>query len=58
MTYIEDDEEYEINAVEQNEDAEEPPVGAAGEQKREAAAGVVEEELELLPDAATVGDAL
>lgn len=51
-TYIENDEEDDIDAVENNKDAKEPPIGTAREQKRKAASRMVEQKSKLLPDAA------
>ena len=46
---VEDDEEDDVEAVECDEYAEQPPCRLTGEEKREAASRVIKQELQLLP---------
>lgn len=54
MAHIKNDKENQVDTIQQDKDPEKPPVGAAWEQKREAATRMVKEKLEFFPYAAAV----
>lgn len=57
-TYVENNEENQINSVEKDKNPKEPPGRAAWKQKRKASSRVVKQELQLFPDTAALGNKL
>lgn len=57
-TYVEYDEEYDVKAVENDKNPEQPPGRGGREQQGEAASWMIQQEFELLPSPAFVGHEL